>query len=52
LGLHPLREIGVMIPGMVVGVGHLGPDHFDDPGARFNQPRELVKAQAVTSLFA
>ena len=36
-GFHPIGESGVMVPRMVVGVGDLGPDDFDDAGAGLHE---------------
>ena len=39
LVLHALGQIDVMVPRMVVGVGDLRPDDFDDARAGFDQRR-------------
>src|SRR5437667_1060388 len=52
LGLHAFGEIGMVVPGMVVRVGDLGPDDFDDAGAGLDQtPREeAALAKSVSSV--
>ena len=37
LCLHPFRQIDMNIPGVIVGVGDLRPDHLDNAGPRFDQ---------------
>src|SRR5689334_5698242 len=37
LVLHPFGEILMMIPGMIVGVGYLGPNDFHNASPGFNQ---------------
>ena len=34
---HPVGQIDVVVPRVVVGVGHLGPDDLDDLGAGLDQ---------------
>src|SRR5262245_42484447 len=37
LVLHPFSEITMMIPGMIIGVGYLGPNDFNNASPGFYQ---------------
>ena len=34
---HSCGQVDVVVPRVIVGVGHLGPDHLDDLGSGFDQ---------------
>src|SRR5688572_3924416 len=57
LVFHAVMQTDVHVPGMVVGVGHLRPDDFDDARARFDKPArqqttlaERVSPETITRL--
>jgi hypothetical protein len=52
LVLHALGEADVVVPGVVVGVGDLGPDDFDDARAGFDEAagEEAALAKGVAAV--
>src|SRR5262245_54474594 len=49
---HPFRQILVMIPRMIVGVGYLGPNDFHHASPSFNQSssQQATLAESILSI--
>ena len=49
---HPAGQVGVVVPRVVVGVGHLGPDDLDDLGAGLDQAagQQAALAEGVAAV--
>ena len=52
LGLHPLGQVRVVVPGVVVGIGDLGPDYLDDSRAGLDQAagQQAALAEGVAAV--